>query len=110
MLVWFLFAAAAATPSLPGCAGVDGWIGGHQGEPARKQCGADYEEAHRLGQAVHALKREHAELTTLRLGATAEQVGPLQRRQRQLEIDLEAIRGVATTQGWPLDIAPEITP
>lgn len=109
MLLSLLFAAAAAAPA-PACTPLDGWNHGREGGQARSECGADYLEAHRLGDALHALKREHAELARQRRGAAPAQDGALLRRQRQIDIDIEAIRGVATTRRWPLDVTPEIEP
>jgi hypothetical protein len=109
MLLSLLLAAANAAPAA-GCTPLDGWNRGREGGIARAECGADYLEAHRLGDALHALKREHADLDARRRGAASAQEGEWLRRQRQIDIDLEAIRGVATTRGWPLDVAPEIKP
>jgi hypothetical protein len=109
MLLSLLLAAASAAPAT-GCTPLDGWNRGREGGPARAECGADYLEAHRLGDALHALKREHAELAQQNQGAAPAQDGASKRRQRQIDVDLEAIRGVATTRGWPLDVAPEIEP
>lgn len=106
-LLTLAFAAAPANE----CTDAAGWTAGRDGHAAKSACVADgYREAHRLGNALYELKREHGEIES-RIDATAtEKQGELRRRQRQIDIDLEAIRGVATVNHWPLDIAPEITP
>jgi hypothetical protein len=101
----------SAATSTPDCADVAGWNAGRAGRAAPAECATEgYQEAHRLGQALHELKREHADIDARAQTTPAAELGALRRRQRQIDIDLEAIRGVATTRGWPLDIAPEITP
>lgn len=105
-----LLLALGAAPA-PDCTAVAGWNAGREGGSASAACTSDdYREAHRLGAALHELKREHAGIEA-RLPTLPEAGhGAQRRRQRQITVDLEAIRGVATTRGWPLDIAPEITP
>lgn len=109
MFLSLLFALATATPP---CTGLSGWNDGREGQNPRADCVAasDYAEAHRLGSALLELRNEHAGIAGRLDAADAAQRSTLQRRQRQIDIDLEAIRGVATTRGWPLDIKPEITP
>lgn len=103
--------AAAFAASDPACEPVLGWNAGREGRPAIVACTAnEYREAHRLGEALHQLNREHAQIEAGLATIAAVDQGAQRRRQRQITIDLEAIRGVATTHGWPLDIAPEITP
>jgi hypothetical protein len=110
MLMFALFATAFAV-SGSACDPVHGWDAGREGKPGNAACGADaYREAHRLGEALHQLKQEHAAIESRLATLTAAEQGAQRRRQRQIMIDLEAIRGVATTHGWPLDIAAEITP
>lgn len=102
----------AFTLAAPSCTGLDGWNDGRDGHNPRSDCAqaGDYTEAHRLGTALHQLRNEHEAIAAQLERAEPAQRGVLQRRQRQIDIDLEAIRGVATTRGWPLDITPEITP
>jgi hypothetical protein len=111
MLESLLLVAAFTVAPAPDCAAQAGWNAGREGQVAAAACSdEDYREAHRLGEALHQLKQEHAEIES-RIATLAEaDRGAQRRRQRQITIDLEAIRGVATTRGWPLDIAPEITP
>ena len=111
MLIAPLLAMALAAPSIADCADVAGWNAGRAGQVVSTHCPEDgYREAHRLGEALHQLKQEHATIESRIASGDQADAGPLRRRQRQITIDLEAIRGVATTRGWPLDIAPEITP
>ena len=102
MLLALLFAAATATAAVPGCTDQDGWNRGRAGDAARSECGADYQEAHRLGTALRLLDREHAQIEARVAQGTAADAGPLRRRQRQIDIDREAIRGLATIHGWPI--------
>jgi hypothetical protein len=91
----------------PQCDPAQGWQAGREGLAAARCEAGDYREAHRLGQALHELRQERAKLLQALPGTPAAQQGALQRRVRQLDVDLEAIRGVATIKGWPLDVAPE---
>ena len=95
----------------PDCSALGGWQTGRGGAAAAPTCGsADYREAHRLGAALHALASERRALQA-HLGTAAEAGrAALRRRQRQLDTDLEAIRGLATLRGWPLDPLPEPAP
>ena len=97
----------AAAP--PDCAPLAAWNAGRAGEPAATGCdtAAEYREAHRLGRALHELHRERYALDVQAAQATPAALGGLRRRQRQIDTDLEAIRGLATIKGWPLDPAPE---
>ena len=109
MIESLLLALTFVLSPAPDCAAQAGWNTGREGKVAAEACrDEDYREAYRLGEALHQLKQEHAGIES-RI-ATEADAGALRRRQRQITIDLEAIRGVATTRGWPLDIAPEITP
>lgn len=95
--------------SPPDCAALRGWDAGRGGIAALPACAAapDYREAYRLGDALHALKRERAALQPRLAQAAPAARGALQRRLRQLDTDLEAIRGLATIKGWPLDPVQE---
>lgn len=98
----------AATPD---CSAAGGWQAGRGGRAADAACEApDYREAHRLGEALHALLKERRALATQLPQAAPAAQGPLRRRQRQLDTDLEALRGLATLRGWPLDPLPEPPP
>jgi len=108
----FLLAAALFTHhTAPACTAVEGWNAGRTGQVAISDCNAaDYREGHRLGEALHQLKTERDGIDPRLASVKAAEQSALRRRQRQIDTDLEAIRGVATIRGWPLDIKPEITP
>lgn len=90
------------------CSPQAAWKAGREGEAAARDCGtAEYREAHRLGQAVHDLRRERDAVEQQAARATPDAAGALRRRQRQIDTDLEALRGLATIKGWPLDLRPE---
>lgn len=112
MLPTLLLAAAlSANPSMATCKEVEGWNDGRIGRVANAACAAAaYREAHRLGEALHQLRSERDEIDLRAARLKAAEQAALRRRQRQIDTDLEAIRGVATIKGWPLDITPEITP
>lgn len=57
-------------------------------------------EAHLLGTELAGLRAEYGELEAQLRGTGEEQAGALQRRQRQLQIDIEAIEAEARLQGW----------
>jgi hypothetical protein len=107
-----LLTALLLASSPPDCAALRGWDAGRGGIAALPACAEapDYREAHRLGDALHALKRERDALHLRLARATPAERGALQRRQRQLDTDLEAIRGLATIKGWPLDPVQEPPP
>lgn len=110
MILPLMFIAALATTP-EACTEVRGWEDGRAGSAARAACTeAPYREAHRLGDALRALKQEHAQL--VRAQATMDAGAKLAsaRRQRQIEVDLEAIRGVATIKHWPLDVPVPVMP
>jgi hypothetical protein len=113
-VVWLLvgaFASAApaeAAASQRACDASTAWNDGRTGRIARPGCGEDaYLEAHRLGEAVHALETERVaiigELASLDETARAIRL----RRQRQIDNDLEALRGIATIRGWAFDTIKE---
>jgi hypothetical protein len=90
------------------CSPQAAWSAGREGAAAAPGCGtAEYREAHRLGQAVHDLRQERDALERQAARATPDAAGALRRRQRQIDTDLEAIRGLATIKGWPLDLVQE---
>lgn len=111
MLLAPLLVVALAAPADANCADVVGWNAGRAGHLVSERCAQEgYREAHRLGEALHQLRQEHAQIEARIATMPEAERGAQRRRQRQITVDLEAIRGVATTKGWPLDIAPEITP
>lgn len=86
------------------CSAVEGWQDGRAGEGRQDGCAeAEYVEAHRLGASLHELEVEHRAIARKLAEAPGVDAGAQQRRQRQLDNDIEAIRGVATIKGWPLD-------
>jgi hypothetical protein len=95
----------------PDCSALGGWQAGRGGASAAVECDSgDYREAHRLGSAWHALAAERRAVLAQLAAAPDPGRAALRRRQRQLDTDLEAIRGLATIRGWPLDPLPEPAP
>jgi hypothetical protein len=77
------------------------WLHGRDGRPATPGCrGEDYLGAHRLGAALHALRDEHRALEAELAAAPESRQGPIRRRQRQLQVDIEAVQGLARINGW----------
>src|SRR5687768_3153681 len=100
--LWFVVFAAAQ------CAPVEGWNAGRAGRAAPAACtAADYAEAHKLGTALHELATERAAIEARLPSLPAAERGQQQRRQRQLDNDIEAIHGVATLKHWPYEGAPD---
>ncbi|MCX7557599.1 hypothetical protein OS187_12365 [Xanthomonadaceae bacterium JHOS43] len=103
----FVLAASALHAATPHCSDTAGWNTGRLGKPAEAACSAEgYIEAFRLGEALADLHARHAALET-RIAATPDEAGVLRRQQRQIDVDIEAIRGVATLRGWPIDTPSE---
>ena len=103
-LMPLLFAVLAAAP----CAPVEGWNAGRAGKPVSARCSsADYAEAHKLGAALFALVDERTKLEASLASLDAAAEGRQRRRQRQLDNDIEALRGVAVTRGWPYEGGPK---
>lgn len=93
----------AATAATNACSALDGWNAGRQGQVAQTECDQDaYTEAHRLGSALAELHQQHTDVEK-QIIAEPENAGALRRRQRQLDVDIEAIHGVAVLRGWPVD-------
>lgn len=98
-------ASHAAPTAQPDCSEQNGWDTGRHGQPADAACSQeDYLEGHRLGEALADLRTEREALEVRIKAAPADTVGVLRRQQRQLDVDIEAIRGVATLRGWPDDV------
>jgi hypothetical protein len=111
VLVLLFASAQPGSTSEPGepCAAVAGWGDGRGGRPADPSCArsTSYAEAHRLGDAMHALETERAAIVA-ELPSVDEASRAIRlRRQRQIDTDLEALRGLATIRRWPLDSAEE---
>lgn len=89
-----------------GCSELDGWNTGRQGQDASTECGESaYAEAYRLGEALADLQAKRAAVAGEIKAGTADDIGALRRRQRQLDVDIEAIHGVATLRGWPVEVS-----
>ncbi len=108
-LVLLLAAAPAAVAVTPACSAVDGWNAGRRGAPADGGCGAEgYVEAYRLGEALAQLKARREALDAQAAGML-DKAGALRRQQRQIDVDIEAIHGVATLRGWPVQTLSQET-
>lgn len=104
------FALPAASAAEPDCSELAGWNTGRTGKPADAACTADaYGEAFRLGEALADLVTRHATLDA-RIAKSPDDAGALRRQQRQIDVDIEAIHGVATLRGWPTDSPKGETP
>lgn len=96
-----VFSTHAATPD---CTDVAGWNAGRHGQVADSACTDEtYAEAFRLGEALADLQTRHAALEA-RIAKQPDDAGALQRQQRQIAVDIEAIHGVATLRNWPTRI------
>lgn len=103
-IVILLAALAAAGCSSPGadCRAVDGWRQGGAGLTALPGCvNRGYREAHELGSSLQALQVERASIDAQIL-EEPDAAAALRRRQRQIDVDIEAIRGLAVIEGWDL--------
>lgn len=101
LLVLLLGACAESPAPVSDCSPQAQWRAGLERRLPDPTCTDDAaKEAHLLGTELAGLRAEHAELDTQLRGAEAEQAGALQRRQRQLQIDIEAIESEARIQGW----------
>lgn len=92
------------------CTDVGGWNTGRHSQPADATCTSEaYAEAFRLGEALADLNARHAALET-RIAQSPDEAGALRRQQRQIDVDIEAIHGVATLRGWPTRLPEGETP
>lgn len=90
-VLWVAAAAAVAEP----CTEQRGFDRGRAGLERAGHCGADdYASAWRLGAALAALAAERDALAAGQAGRDAGARNAAARRMRQLEVDIEAIRGV----------------
>ncbi|MCB1567217.1 MAG: hypothetical protein KDI69_00165 [Xanthomonadales bacterium] len=108
-LTILLLTSAIALPAIaadtPACSDLDGWNAGRLGQETNKACTQEtYGEAYRLGQSLWELRQQRAALDP-KIAAGGEDAGVLRRRQRQIDVDIEAIRGIATVRHWPDDAA-----
>lgn len=93
--------------AMAACGAVDGWQDGRVGKGRADGCdAAEYVEAHRLGASLLELQTERRAIARKVAAKEVTDVGAQQRRQRQLDNDIEAIRGLATIKQWPLDAVP----
>jgi hypothetical protein len=82
------------------CQSLDGWLQGTSGSNVLPGCvNRTYQEAHELGRSLHELRTERDGLE-LRIANEPDAAAALRRRQRQLDIDIEAIQGLAVIEGW----------
>ncbi|MFA5684594.1 MAG: hypothetical protein WCZ65_03960 [Lysobacteraceae bacterium] len=103
VLVLSALALSACRSSAADCRPEDGWKRGERGEAAIPGCVAPrYREAHELGRSLHELLAERKALDA-RIAADPAAEGVLRRRQRQIDIDIEAIRGVVVVERWQVD-------
>lgn len=101
--VALLLSACAETPApaTSDCSPQAQWRAGLERRLPDPSCSEDSaKEAHLLGTELAGLRAEFSELDDQVRGANEEQAGALQRRQRQLQIDIEAIESEARIQGW----------
>jgi TolA-binding protein len=97
----FLVACAASGPQ-PDCDASSAWNAGQAGVALAPECASDSAaaEAHLLGSELAQLRGREAQLQEAIGSAAADSQGALQRQLRQLQIDIEAIEGVAVVNGW----------
>lgn len=82
------------------CASVDGWQQGKTGAVRMPGCVNDnYAEAHELGRSLRELQDER-DAIDLQIAEQPDEASALRRRQRQIDIDIEAIQGLAVIEGW----------
>jgi hypothetical protein len=93
---------APTTSAAIDCSPTTQWRAGNNGEPAAPSCDqAEAREAHVLGSELHGLRREYEQIAEiLRADSEATDAGARQRRQRQLQVDMEAIEAEARVRGW----------
>ena len=84
------------------CSPRDAWERVRAGEATQPACDAEeYQRAARLARELGGLEAQRAQLDTnlARLDAGSPEAGQTRRRIRQIDVDIEAIRGVAVTRG-----------
>lgn len=96
-----LGACADAPTPVSDCSPQAQWRAGLERRLPDTACSEDAaKEAHLLGTELAGLRAEFSEIGEQLRDASEEQAGVLQRRQRQLQIDIEAIESEARIQGW----------
>lgn len=97
-----LLGISTAMAGTESCTAEKGWEAGRSGNALSTLCTQEpYQEAYRLGSALAELHARHAELGA-QMEKTPEKTGELRRLQRQVDVDIEAINGVAVLRGWPM--------
>ncbi len=101
LLSSMLLAACAVDAPAPDCSASAQWRAGQADTALDPRCSSDdARQAHTLGAELARLRAEF-DAVGLQLKSTdAASAGALTRRQRQLQIDIEAIEGVAKVQSW----------
>lgn len=85
----------------PDCSTRAAFAAGSAGAPRDARCEeGNYEEAWRLGSSLRGLRAEVAALQLQIDAAGTEGAGAQIRQQRQRQIDIEAIEGLARINGW----------
>jgi hypothetical protein len=96
-----LSACADAPAPASDCSAQAQWRAGLERRLPDPSCSEDAaKEAHLLGTELAGLRSEFNELAEQFRDTTGDAAGALQRRQRQLQIDIEAIESEARIQGW----------
>lgn len=91
----------AALAAAVDCSTRAGWAAGLAGTSRPAECGeGNFDEAFRLGSSLRGLRAEVAALQVQIEAAGAENAGAKIRQQRQRQIDIEAIEGLARINGW----------
>ena len=96
-----LAACAGADPQPP-CDAAAAWQAGQQEAPLAAHCAADAgsAEAHLLGSELAQLRAQAAQLKAELEEAPQIRRGAFQRQLRRLQVDIEAIEGLAVVNGW----------
>lgn len=104
-LIALLLGACAEAPApASDCSPQAQWRAGLERRLPDPACSEDAaKEAHLLGTELAGLRAEFDQLAEQLRTTTGESAGALQRRQRQLQIDIEAIESEARIQGWMRD-------
>lgn len=86
------------------CATASAWQAGLNGSARDLRCeDGNYDEAFRLGSSLRGLQAEVAALQVQIDALGAEAAGAQIRQQRQRQIDIEALQGLARINGWEQD-------
>lgn len=109
----FLLAIVPCLSAAADCSALEGWNSGRSGNVVASVCAStdSYLEGYRLGESLFTLEQQRKQLDEqIAADTDPASTGTLRRRQRQLDVDIEAILGVATVRGWPTKVLPENTP